>query len=109
MKTIQKKFTYKTFQYKQLLREENVAIYEQKLKDAEDGLSLKKNYEVVVIDSHNGYEIAGNIIPPSEMYPSSNQWGVKGFTCLSYEDALVKFKKLKKQETRKNEKQKSGG
>lgn len=91
MKTIDKNFTYKNFDYKQLFREGKIAIYEQKLKDG-----VKCNYEVVVIEEHNGYEIAGNKFPPAEMYPSSNQWGVKGFTFTDYDDALIKFKKLKK-------------
>jgi hypothetical protein len=95
MKTIDKEFTYKNFNYKQILRDGKIAIYEQKLKDG-----IKINYEVVIIEEHNGYEIAGNKFPPAEMYPSSNQWGVKGFTFTDYDDAFVKFKKLKK----KNEK-----
>ena len=95
MKTIDKEFTYKNFNYKQILRDGKIAIYEQTLKDGK-----KLNYEVVIIEEHNGYEIAGNKFPPAEMYPSSNQWGVKGFTFTNYDDALIKFKKLKK----KNEK-----
>jgi hypothetical protein len=93
MKIIEKEFTYKNFNYKQLLRDGKIAIYQQTLKGGQ-----KFNYEVVIIEEHNGYEIAGNKFPPSEMYPSSNQWGVKGFTFTDYDDALVKFKKLKKKE-----------
>jgi len=93
MKKINKEFTYKNFNYRQLLRDGKIAIYEQTLKDGK-----KLNYEVVIIEEHNGYEIAGNKFPPSEMYPSSNQWGIKGFTYTDYDDAIIKFKKLKKKD-----------
>lgn len=97
MKTLEKKFTYKEFEYSQILRDGNFAIYRQKLKDG----GKSETFEVIIIDSHNGYEIAGQKIPPSEMYPSTNQWGVKGFTVLSYDDALKKLETLKKEEKNK--------
>lgn len=99
MKKIEKKFKYKGFEHTQLFREDNLAIYRQKLTG-----SKSEKYEVIVIDSHDGYEIAGQKFPPSEMYPSSNQWGVKGFTHLTYEDAMDKINFLKKQEKRKKDK-----
>jgi len=92
MKIIEKNFTYRNFEYTQLFREGKLAIYEQKLKD--DGVG--RWYETVIIESHNGYELAGQKFPPSEMYPSSTQWGVKGFTFQTYDDAMEKLKKLKK-------------
>ena len=97
MKTLEKKFTYKEFEYSQIIREGNLAIYKQKLKDV-DGST---RFEVIIIESHNGYEISGQKIPPSEMYPSSTQWGVKGFTLLTYDDALRKMEVLKKKEKNK--------
>lgn len=99
MKVLEKNFTYKGFEHSQVLREGNIAIYKQKLQEG-----VTERFEVVTIDSHNGYEIAGQKFPPSEMYPSSNQWGVKGFTLLTYEDALEKFNFLKKQEKKKGKK-----
>lgn len=99
MKILEKKITNKNFSYKQITREDNVAIYEQRLIDPPD--STNRWYEVIVIRSHDGYEINGNKIAPSEMYPSANHWGVLGWTCLSLEDAQKRFKKVKNSESKK--------
>ena len=55
------------------------------------------NYEVIEIQSHNGREIAGKFFEPAEFPPSSEQWGTKGFTCLTLDDALAKLEILSKQ------------
>jgi hypothetical protein len=99
MKILEKEFTYKGFIFNQLYRDGKFAIYEQSRED----FKVKK-YEAVVIESHNGYDLAGQHFPPAEMYPSSTQWGVKGFTLDSYDDALDKVKYLKKVESKKKEK-----
>lgn len=77
------------FLLKQIKRKKNKAIYEQ----TRDGRIF--SYEVIVISKHEGYNIAGNFIEPSEMYPSTAQWGVKGFTFTNIEDAEKKYKTLK--------------
>lgn len=77
------------FTLKQLKRKKNKAIYEQWKDDR------IFSYEVIVISKHEGYTIAGTFIEPSEMYPSSSQWGVKGFTYNKLEDAEKKYKTLK--------------
>ena len=104
MKILEKKFTNKNFSYKQIIRENNVAIYEQKLIDPPDS---NKRYEVIIIKSHDGYEINGNKIAPSEMYPSANHWGVLGWTCLDLEAAQKRYKKVKNSESRKQSAQKT--
>lgn len=91
MKTLEKELTHKGFIYKQLYRDGKFAIYEQTKK----GLQLKK-YEAIFIESHNGYEIAGVYCPPSEMYPNASQWGDKGFTLDTYEEAIDKINYMKK-------------
>lgn len=101
MKILEKEITSKGFKYTQLLREDKLAIYEQ----SKEGHDVKK-YEVIVIDSHDGYEIGGQQVLPSEMYPSSTLWGVKGFTMENYDDALKKIKFLKKKQATKDSKQK---
>jgi hypothetical protein len=30
--------------------------------------------------SHKGYTIQGKVVPPSEFYPRSEDWGLHGFT-----------------------------
>ena len=98
MKKLEKKITNKNFSYKQVTRETNVAIYEQTVIDSSHS---KKWYEVIIIRSHNGYEIAGNKVAPSEMYPSSNHWGTLGWTCDDLETAQKKFTKLVRKERKK--------
>jgi hypothetical protein len=100
MKILGKKITNKNFCYKQIIRENNVAIYEQSLIDSEIK-NTNKRYEVIIIKSHEGYEINGNKIPPSEMYPSANHWGTLGWTCMTMEDAQKRFKKVKNSELKK--------
>ena len=92
MKKISEKFIKKGFKYTQIKRKGNKAIYLQE-RDADD--SIIKNYEVVIIKSHNGYEIGGSIIPPGEVYPSSNQWGALGWTLSNLADAEKRFSTIK--------------
>jgi hypothetical protein len=92
MKILEKHITYKGFDLHQKYRDGKFAIYEQSKEDIES-----KWYEAIVIESHNGYEIAGNYCPPSEMYPSPNQWGDRGFTFHTYDEAMEKIKIMKKQ------------
>ena len=92
MKKLEKTFTKKGFIYKQLKRVGNKAIYTQKRDDSQ---SVVTRYEVIVIKSHDGYEIAGNKRPAGEVYPSSTQWGTQGWTFVDLQDAENKFKKLK--------------
>lgn len=92
MKKLEKTFTKKGFIYEQLKRIGNKAIYTQK-KDSAQNAWMR--YEVIVIKSHDGYEIAGNKIPAGEVYPSSTQWGAAGWTYVDLQDAENKFKKLK--------------
>jgi hypothetical protein len=98
MKILDKKITNKNFKYKQIVREGNIAIYEQSIVDPP---SKNKWYEVIVIRSHDGYEIAGNKVAPSEMYPSANHWGTLGWTCSNLETAQKRFTKLVRQESKK--------
>jgi len=89
MKILEKNFTRKVFNYEQLYRKGNLAIYAQKHKDTDSA-----TYEVIIIKSHNGYEIGGVKIEPSEVYPSDSQWGILGWTCQTLEAAKNKIKKL---------------
>jgi hypothetical protein len=77
------------FILKQIKRKKNKAIYAQ----TREGRTYA--YEVIVISRHEGYTSGGVFVEPSEMYPSTSQWGVKGFTCTSLENAEKKYKSLK--------------
>jgi hypothetical protein len=92
MKVLSEKFTKKGFKFTCIKREEDLAIYKRYI----IGSPKTTHYEVVVITSHNGIMIGKNFIEPGELYPSSSQWGDKGFTCSTIDAAERKFSQLKK-------------
>ena len=86
MRKLDKSFKHKGFNFSQIKRINNKALYK---KTSIKGTSI--SYEVIIISSHNGYELAGTYIEPAETYPSTSQWGTKGWTCVSLEEAEAKF------------------
>lgn len=88
-KVIPSEFKKKGFTYKQIVREGMKAIYEQ----TREGTELR-NYEVVKLGRHNGYNMGGAFIEPSETYPGSSLWGIMGWTCQSLEDANKRYNAL---------------
>ena len=66
-------------------RSGNVGLFQEK---------KYNSYEVIIIQSHNGREIMGNVIPPAEFAPSDESWGSKGWTYTIEADALKKFDEL---------------
>lgn len=92
MKSLPLKFVKKGFRHTQIKRERDVALYKRQSLEN----SKVFHFEVVVISSHNGTTIEGNYIEPGELYPSSSQWGDKGWTCISLEAAEEKFKNVQK-------------
>ncbi len=98
MKKLKKQFIKKKIKYTQVKREGNVAIYSQEL----DNVDVpKKRYEVVIIKSHNGYELGGAKIAAAEIYPGSSQWGVFGWTYLTLPEAEKRYKAVLKKEGKK--------
>ncbi len=90
MKPLPITFISKGFVHEQLERDGNAAIYRRKKP------GQPEHFEAIRIRSHNGYTIAGNHIPPAEVYPPSEKWGHDGFTLLDLESATAKFNELKK-------------
>ena len=91
MKKLPLEINKKGFVYTQLKRVKDTAIYKQKSLD----IAVKSEwFEVIKIKCHNGMTLGGNYIPPSEMYPSSTQWGVLGFTYQTQKEAETKFKEI---------------
>ena len=88
-KPLPERFNKFGYTFSLLKREGDVAIFKQHKK------KRIFNYEVVIIGRHNGYEINGMFFEPSEFYPSTSEWGTKGFTCTSLEAAEIRFDKLK--------------
>lgn len=89
MKTLSKDIKKDGFNLKQIKRKGDKAIYIK----TKSGTKLK-NYEVIRIGRHNGYTIAGQYIAPSEIYPSTSEWGVKGWTYVELSAAERKFDKI---------------
>lgn len=50
-----------------------------------------ETWEVILIQSHQGREIAGALVPPAEFPPSNEQWGSKGWTFTNPELARERF------------------
>lgn len=79
MKPLPKEIVWKGFALTQIAREGDVAIYRQR----DVGSAFKGphvSYEVIVVQRHNGRTIFGKDYPPSEYYPSTEQWGTAGWT-----------------------------
>lgn len=97
---LKKEFTKWQFTFREIKREGDVAIYEQTKTSTGEFCS----YEVIKINKHDGYEIAGNKIEPAEMYPSNELWGTYGFTLPTIKKAEEKFQELKKKKFEENNK-----
>ena len=87
MKTLPTQFTDRGFQFNQLRRRGNVAVFSRTK-------GKVTHFETVIVDSHQGFQIKGKQIEPSEFYPSSEQWGTKGFTFNDQDAALAKASAL---------------
>jgi hypothetical protein len=85
MKTLPKTFSKNGFEFEQLDRRGDLAIFRKHKK------SRCVSYEVVRVQYHDAYEIAGKQIEAGECYPSSESWGSCGFTLPTYEASLKKL------------------
>ncbi len=92
MKLLPQKFVKKGYKHTLIEREGDVALYKRQSTEN----SKVFHYEVVIITSHNGTTIEGNYIEPGELYPSSSQWGERGWTCVTLEQAEARYKTTKK-------------
>jgi hypothetical protein len=90
MKQLATTFRKNGFNFKQLLRRDKVALFEK----TKPHLLPQRFYEVIIIQEHDDYFMCDLLIPASECYPSSEQWGIYG---LSYSDrakAIAKYQEL---------------
>ena len=85
------------FDYKQLVRQEDVAIYSQSWRGCSEP-SLA--FDVICVRRHDGKEIKGQSVEPSEFYPSSTDWGKYGFTFIDKEAAFSKLRELSRRTSR---------
>jgi hypothetical protein len=88
-KPLEAQFRHNGFNYCQIAREGDVAIYEQRWPGSENVC-----YEVVRIRRREGFEIGSKFIEPAEVYPKSETWGVDGFTLTDKNAAFAKLREI---------------
>jgi hypothetical protein len=90
-KPLPTQFRHNGFDYRQIVREGNAALYEQKW----TGCFIPSVcYEVVRIRRRAGFYIGDRFIEAAEIYPNSEAWGTDGFTITDKDAALPKLRKL---------------
>ena len=89
MKVLEKEFKSCGFDFEQVKRSKDVAIYKKKAIS-----HVGHSYEVIKISRHNGYKLGGNYVQPAETYPSNSLWGTHGWTCTTIAIAENKFNEL---------------
>lgn len=88
MKKLETTYRQDGFDHDIVCRNGNIAI----INKSKDGKA--RGFEVIKIQSHNGFVIAGKTIPASEHPPRSEDWGHEGWTYTTLADAELKFKAL---------------
>jgi hypothetical protein len=79
------------FQYRQIAREGDAAIYEQTWNGCPNP---RVCYEVIRIRRRERFEIAGRFVEAAEAYPNSEAWGTDGFTVTDKEAAFRKLREI---------------
>jgi hypothetical protein len=79
------------FSYRQIARERDAAIYEQRWTGcAEPSVA----YEVIRIRRREGFHMGNRFVGPAELYPNSKAWGTHGFTFVDKDAAFAKLREL---------------
>jgi hypothetical protein len=86
-KPLPKQFRRDGFTYRQICREGDFAIYRQSNKHSEA-------FEVIRIRRRDGFEIGGRFVEPAEIYPTSEAWGVDGWTLPDENSAFRKLREI---------------
>jgi len=90
-KPLPKQFLRDGYSYRQIARQGDAAIYEQTWTDCAEPSVC---YEVIRIRRREGFEIGGRWVPPAEVYPNSEAWGVDGFTLSDRNAAFAKLREV---------------
>src|SRR5690242_2716393 len=72
-----KEFRRDGFDYREIARESNTAIYSQAWSGCSDPVIC---FELVRVRQRAGFWIHGRFVEPAEVYPNSEAWGVDGWT-----------------------------
>jgi hypothetical protein len=87
------RFRHDGFDYRQIAREGDAAIYEQRWTGCAEPSVC---YEVIRIRRREGFQIGGRVVEPAEVYPKSEAWGVDGFTLTDKDAAFAKLREISK-------------
>ena len=90
-KRLPTRFSRDGFNYRQIARDGDAAIYEQIWSGCSNPSPC---YEIIRIRRREGFEIAGRFVEPAEVYPSSDAWGTDGFTVTDKEAAFTKLSEV---------------
>ena len=94
-KPLRKEFRRQGFNYRQIAREGDIALYEQRWTGCPDAAVC---FEVIRVRQREGFQIDGRFVEPAEVYPASELWGVDGFTLTDRNKAWDKFFEISLQE-----------
>jgi hypothetical protein len=90
-KRLPAQFRHDGFNYQQIARKGETAIYEQRWIRCSNASLC---YEVIRIRRREGFQIDGRFVEPAEVYPNSDAWGVDGFTFADKDAAFAKFREV---------------
>jgi hypothetical protein len=89
-KPLPKRFQHDGFDYRQIYREGDFAIYKQTWKSNEHTAA----FEVIRIRKREEFEIGGRFVEAAEVYPNSEAWGVDGWTVQNKDAAFRKLREI---------------
>ena len=90
-KPLPRQFRHHGFEYRQIERERNAAIYQQTWGGCTDPSVC---YEVIRIRRRECFQIGPRFIEAAEVYPNAEAWGVDGFTLTHKDGAFGKLREL---------------
>jgi hypothetical protein len=90
-KPLPTRFRRDGFNYRQIVRERDAAIYEQTWSGCAEPSVC---YEVIRVRRREGFQIDSRLVEPAEVYPSSGGWGVDGFTLTDKDAAFAKLREV---------------
>ncbi len=91
-KSLPEESRHKGFHYRQIAREGDAAIYEQRWTGCSEPSIC---YEVIRIRRRDGFQIGERFVEPAEVYPNSEAWGIDGFTLTDKDAAFAKLRQMK--------------
>ena len=101
-KPLRKEFQRDGFNYRQVAREGDIALYEQRWTGCPGAAVC---FETIRVRRREGFQIDGRFVEPAEVYPASELWGVDGFTVTDRNKAWAKFFEISLEEPAKTGKE----